>query len=164
MKFFDKWIEQDFETDNWNGHTVCCIDFQKWLKVIKFGTLLKVKWLILLNIFRVFPTHVGMFRSWQFVPRNVFPTHVGMFLHRFGFIEMAKRLPHACGDVPKADAKFGSSLASSPRMWGYYYFQSFMVLFSFASFFCGIKGVFQAIRGCMERHKNFLPHDSGDVP
>ena len=116
------------------------------MKVNENGTLLKVKCLILLNIF------------------SVFPTHVGMFLKSASSLQCSRSLPHACGDVPvPADAKFGSSLASSPRMWGYYCFQSFMVLFSFASFFCGIKGVFQAIRGCMERHKNFLPHDSGDV-
>ena len=43
--------------------------FWKSSKVNKFGTFLKVKYLILLNIFSVFPTHVGMFlvhhKLWQ---------------------------------------------------------------------------------------------------
>lgn len=70
------------------------------MKVNENGTLLKVKCLILLNIFSVFPTHVGMFlracipkRHIQSSPRMwgcshvhddesaqiVFPTYVGMF-------------------------------------------------------------------------------------
>ena len=37
--------------------------FWKSTKVNKFGTFLKVKYLILLNIISVFPTYVGMFPS-----------------------------------------------------------------------------------------------------
>ena len=56
--------------------------FWKSSKVNKFGTLLKVKCLILLNIF------------------SVFPTHVGMFPHKSKGFSFCHRLPHARGDVP----------------------------------------------------------------
>ena len=52
------------------------------MKVNENGTLLKVTCLILLNIFSVFPTYVGMFL-----------THVARVTNASG-------LPHACGDVP----------------------------------------------------------------
>ena len=52
-------------------------------KVNKFGTLLKVKLLILLNIFSVFPTLVGMFPP----------------LNRS---RVLLSLPHARGDVPRS--------------------------------------------------------------
>ena len=73
--------------------------FWKSSKVNKFGTLLKVKCLILLNIFSVFPTHVGMFP----------PLSGRKADHRC--------LPHACGDVPDCGSVMWFN-QSSPRMWG----------------------------------------------
>ena len=58
--------------------------FWKPSKVNKFGTFLKVKYLILLNIISVFPTYVGMFPEAR--------------LHKDGM----RCLPHVCGDVPSA--------------------------------------------------------------
>ena len=71
----------------------------------------------------VFPTHVGVYLSIQFVIRsverfphacggvpaeierkieaaNVFPTHVGVYLMRSGDVPCASSFPHACGGVP----------------------------------------------------------------
>ena len=70
------------------------------MKVNENGTLLKVKCLILLNIFSVFPTHVGMF------PEND------------GFAIESSSLPHACGDVPFRHCVLFRLSLSSPRMWG----------------------------------------------
>ena len=70
------------------------------MKVNENGTLLKVKCLILLNIF------------------SVFPTHVGMFLNSYLFCAKKKSLPHACGAVPNLHNIKEKSYASSPRMWG----------------------------------------------
>lgn len=52
------------------------------MKAIKFGTFIKVKYLILLNIF------------------SVIPTHVGMFLACSQPLPSLRSLPHACRDVP----------------------------------------------------------------
>ena len=70
------------------------------MKVNKFGTLLKVKYLILLNIFSVFPTPVGMFP---------FKTVLD---------DLCSGLPHACGDVPSEAILAMMMRLSSPRMWG----------------------------------------------
>ena len=69
------------------------------MKVNKFGTLLKVKSLILLNIFSVFPTYVGMFPTSSTLNRTI------------------SSLPHVCGDVPVQFVMTGK-IESSPRMWG----------------------------------------------
>ena len=70
------------------------------LKGNKFGTLLKVKCLILLNIFSVFPTHVGMFPTSSTLNRTI------------------SSLPHVCGDVPYVQFVMTGKIESSPRMWG----------------------------------------------
>ena len=77
--------------------------FWKSSKVNKFGTFLKVKYLILLNIISVFPTYVGMFLSHCTAQDHVFPTHVGMFLSfpRARACESGS-LPHACGVFQKS--------------------------------------------------------------
>ena len=94
------WIKQECFGTLWDVLLVCYTGFQKWMKVNKFGTLLKVKSLILLNIFSVFPTYVGMFlrgtRHW-------------LFLYS---------LPHVRGDVPIPSTTAERVLSSSPRMWG----------------------------------------------
>lgn len=93
------------------------------MKVNENGILLKVKCLILLNIFSVFPTHVGMFPGCSFlrlktyclphacgdvpvhalVKAGVFPTHVGMFPMPIRLSWRLFSVPHARGDVPRMD-------------------------------------------------------------
>ena len=87
--------------------------FWKSSKVNKFGTFLKVKYLILLNII------------------SVFPTYVGMFLVRYSHFHASQGLPHVCGDVPMPETSETNSKMSSPRMWGFPKKQKF---FFFACF------------------------------
>lgn len=56
------------------------------MKAMKFGTLIKVRYLILLNIF------------------SAFPTYVGMFLQTSISVNSTTGLPHICGDVPDRTA------------------------------------------------------------
>jgi hypothetical protein len=70
------------------------------VKVNKFGTLLKVKYLILLNFSSVFPTYVGMFRRHEPCAARL------------------SSLPHACGDVPMMLSGDIAFVWSSPRLWG----------------------------------------------
>ena len=71
------------------------------MKVNENGTLLKVKCLILLNIFSVFLTHVGMFL--QVLVLEMYnlclPNACGDVPVRLAIIT-GGCLPHACGDVP----------------------------------------------------------------
>ena len=91
----------------------------------------------------VFPTHVGMFRPRQDVPRD-----------RDSF-------PHACGDVPWKSRLSGSAAKFSPRMWGCSVHAG-----------CGDDGhrVFPTHVGMFRRGDNKLrdmirfPHACGDVP
>ena len=113
------------------------------MKVNENGTLLKVKCLILLNIFSVFPTHVGMFPNLR--------------LH----VQRAESLPHACGDVPEKTITEITLRLSSPRMWGCSYHPLKVRLKNFV--FPTHVGMFRILVLLMSSCLR-LPHACGDVP
>ena len=113
------------------------VGFLKSSKVNKFGTLLKVKCLILLNIFSVFPTHVGMFRCFM------------------GVHHSQRRLPHACWDVPvPVPCPMMMSSVSSPRMWGFHKKQKFLFLLAYRK--CFLYKCFQRTDTCRFSFKSFV--------
>ena len=67
--------------------------------------------------FFLFPTRSSLAR--------VFPTHVGVFLYAIDDSQSLMGLPHACGGVSLGELADRVQIASSPRMWGCFYINSF---------------------------------------
>ena len=133
---------------------------------------------------RVFPTHVGMFRGLRFTVgychgfspltwgcsaqrgatcrrRQVFPTHVGMFLRVEEIQFRAVRFPHSRGDVPTGKSYGKKNRAFSPLTWGCSIYDVHYL--SPSCVFPTHVGMFHCSAERLENGRRF-PHSRGDVP
>ena len=92
---------------------------------------------------------------------KVFPTHVGMFRSNEEKLLVVTCFPHACGDVPTIEISICNVNVFSPRMWGCSALHRSCQYCP--SVFPTHVGMFRCRRPTWRRRASF-PHACGDVP